>query len=120
MSCQISLLNLRLSSMLGLEINPNSYVVDEQNGNITNLAKSNTTLSELEEMLSMIAAQMVWTVGNINNPNSHPSSSLIYLTGEAEVLKIVLSSRGGVGKRAGCRWWSDRRLNFWILFTRAC
>ncbi|KIJ61257.1 hypothetical protein HYDPIDRAFT_31555 [Hydnomerulius pinastri MD-312] len=88
-ACQLSLLNSRLLSMLGLEINPMTYVVDGQNANITTPAKSNATLSQLEEMLGMLAAEMIWTVGHINST----ASSLIQLTGEVEVSKTVLSSR---------------------------
>ncbi|KAF9228112.1 hypothetical protein BS17DRAFT_805709 [Gyrodon lividus] len=91
--CQLSLLNLRLASMLGLQINSNSYVINGQIGNITSSETSNTTLSELEEMLSMIAAQMVWTLGHINNTYSDPASSVTHLSGEAVVFKTVLSSR---------------------------
>ncbi|KAF8841050.1 hypothetical protein BDN67DRAFT_577113 [Paxillus ammoniavirescens] len=91
--CAMSLLNLRLSSMLALEIDPNSYVIDGQGGNITNIEKSNTTLSELEEMLSAIAAQLIWTVGHINITDPSPVSDFIHRSSEAEIFKIVLSSR---------------------------
>ncbi|KAF8841052.1 hypothetical protein BDN67DRAFT_967684 [Paxillus ammoniavirescens] len=91
--CRMSFLNLRLLSMLGLEINTYSYIRDGQNGNITSPEKSNATLSDLEEMLSVIAAQLVWTLGHITTNVSNSASNFIQLAGEAEVLKTVLSSR---------------------------
>ncbi|KIJ04392.1 hypothetical protein PAXINDRAFT_104194 [Paxillus involutus ATCC 200175] len=91
--CQVSLLNMRLLGMLGLQINPNSYVTNGQSVNITNVEPSPTTLSELEEALSAIAAQVVWTAGHINITTSNATTDFIHLAGEAKVLKTVLSSR---------------------------
>ncbi|KAF8841656.1 hypothetical protein BDN67DRAFT_966913 [Paxillus ammoniavirescens] len=91
--CTTSLLNLQLSNMLGLKINPNSYVINGQIGNITNFEKSNTTLRELEDQLSILAAQVVWTFGHINKTNPHSASNTFHREGEAKVLQTVLRSR---------------------------
>ncbi|KAH7882201.1 hypothetical protein F5I97DRAFT_437003 [Phlebopus sp. FC_14] len=78
-----------LLDMLGLKINTTTFA----GGNLTVMEQSNATLSQLEDALGVIAAQVFWTAGHINITTPTTVTQTSHQVGEAKIQKSIIRSR---------------------------